>query len=122
MSSNLSILGSVDKPFNFAYIFYLYISVAWIMAIVVTVNEEEIYGMKAMGKPAKIVKGNRVNGFVLNILLNLVSLVIYLGNSKMIEGNKWVSGSNIFRTISGEFFLFDEDLNICDTRSVLLSV
>ncbi|KAL2526415.1 hypothetical protein Adt_11469 [Abeliophyllum distichum] len=83
------------------YIFYLYISVTWIMALVVTVHEEEICGLQALGKSAEIVKGNRLNGFILNIFLNLLSLGIYLSYSMMIQGNKWVSG----RTISGLFLV-----------------
>ncbi|CAI9787433.1 unnamed protein product [Fraxinus pennsylvanica] len=85
MSSDLDILGSAILLGILAYIFYLYISVAWIMAIVVTVHEEEICGIQALGKSAEIVKGNRLNGFILNIFLNLLSLGIYLG-SKMIQG------------------------------------
>lgn len=99
MSSDLAILGSAVLLEILAYIFYLYISVAWIMAIVLAVHEE-IFGIQALGKSAEIVKGNRLNGFMLNIFLNLLSLGIYLG-SNMIRGNTRVSG----QTISGLFLV-----------------
>ncbi|PIN22081.1 hypothetical protein CDL12_05206 [Handroanthus impetiginosus] len=78
-----------------SYIFYLYLSSVWIMSIVVSVVEEDGSGIEALGKSAKIMKGQKIDGFLLNITLHLVSLAVYLC-SKMISGEKyWVWDTKI---------------------------
>ncbi|XP_055824471.1 uncharacterized protein LOC129893002 [Solanum dulcamara] len=71
----------------FAYIFYLYLSVVWVMALVVSIVEEGNYGVKALGKAGKIIKGNEMKGFILNIVFNLLALIIFLVTQIIIK--KW---------------------------------
>lgn len=59
-----------------ASILYLYLFVAWALAVVVSVVED-CYGMEALAKSAALVKGKRVQGFLLNVSLNVVILVIF---------------------------------------------
>ncbi|XP_024959044.1 uncharacterized protein LOC112500016 [Cynara cardunculus var. scolymus] len=56
------------------FTFYLYLSVVWALAVVVSVVEDS-YGLSALGKARELVKGNRGDGFLLNLFLVLVSLV-----------------------------------------------
>ncbi|KAK4431927.1 hypothetical protein Salat_0954800 [Sesamum alatum] len=70
-----------------ASIYYLYLFVAWALAVVVSVVEEGCYGMEALGRSARLVKGKRVHGFLLNVSVNVVVLVIYEAY-RMISGHK----------------------------------
>ncbi|KAI3444081.1 hypothetical protein Pfo_000746 [Paulownia fortunei] len=93
--SKTSILGAAVLFGVVAYIFYLYLSSVWIMSLVVSVVDQESCGIEALGKSAEIMKGQKMNGFLLNIVFNLVSLGVYLG-SKMIRGEKyWISDEKI---------------------------
>ncbi|KZV27408.1 hypothetical protein F511_02517 [Dorcoceras hygrometricum] len=63
------------------FLFYLYLQVIWSLAVVVSVVEEGYYGMEAMGKASRLVKGQRLKGYMLNLtffLASSVMLVIYL--------------------------------------------
>ncbi|KAK6783669.1 hypothetical protein RDI58_017123 [Solanum bulbocastanum] len=71
----------------FAYIIYLYLSIVWVMALVVSIVEEGNYGVMALGKARKIIKGNEMKGFILNILFNLLALFIFWGTQIIIK--KW---------------------------------
>ncbi|KAK6127020.1 hypothetical protein DH2020_039236 [Rehmannia glutinosa] len=51
-----SLLGIV------AFVFYLYLSVSWALAIVVSVVEESCYGIEALEKAGALVKGKRLIG------------------------------------------------------------
>nr|XP_016470361.1 PREDICTED: uncharacterized protein LOC107792639 [Nicotiana tabacum] len=62
-----------------SYIIYLYISIVWVLALVVSAVEEGCYGIMALGKAGKIIKGNEMKGFILNILFNLLALMIFQG-------------------------------------------
>lgn len=103
-SKLLSILVYVILFGVFAYIFYLYLSSVWIMSLVVSIIDEESCGTEALGKSAVIMKGQKWNGFLLNIVLNLVSLGVYLG-SKMVRSEKicglvLVNGSCLVRIVT----------------------
>ncbi|KAK4712915.1 hypothetical protein R3W88_018822 [Solanum pinnatisectum] len=69
----------------FAYIIYLYLSMVWVMALVVSIVEEGNYGVMALGKARKIIKGNEMKGFILNILFNLLALFIFWGTQIIIK-------------------------------------
>ncbi|PWA75663.1 hypothetical protein CTI12_AA240190 [Artemisia annua] len=56
--------------------FNLYLSVVWSLAVVVSVVEDT-YGLSALGKAREVMKGNRVHGFLLNLLYMLVLTVIF---------------------------------------------
>ncbi|KAG9148350.1 hypothetical protein Leryth_012291 [Lithospermum erythrorhizon] len=85
-----------------AYIIYLYLSVVWIVGIVVSVVEEDCYGFEALGKAGKIVKGNRLVGLVYNVLLNLVTLVfvVFVQESRIITGHNLVLNKKVFLFIT----------------------
>ncbi|KAM7472849.1 hypothetical protein LguiA_011032 [Lonicera macranthoides] len=63
-----SIIGSV---------FILHASVVWVLAFVIAVVEEDCYGIEALTKAKELVKGRRVDGFVLNFMFNLFLLIIF---------------------------------------------
>ncbi|GLU09107.1 hypothetical protein SLE2022_259830 [Rubroshorea leprosula] len=58
-------------------IFYAYIAVVWDLSFVVSVFEEKS-GIEALGKAANIVKGMQLQGFVLNLGIMVLSLVLSL--------------------------------------------
>ncbi|KAI3811374.1 hypothetical protein L1987_21095 [Smallanthus sonchifolius] len=62
---------------------YLYFSVVWVLSLVVSVLEE-CSGIEALGKAARLVKGKKLDGFLLNILVNLLSYPFFQGLSKLI--------------------------------------
>ncbi|XVF47743.1 hypothetical protein PTKIN_Ptkin03bG0135400 [Pterospermum kingtungense] len=58
-----------------ATVFYTYLSVVWDLALVVSVLEDK-FGIEALGKAAQIVKGMKLQGFILNLLLTILSLIL----------------------------------------------
>ncbi|KAL3535309.1 hypothetical protein ACH5RR_003770 [Cinchona calisaya] len=72
-----------------AYVFSLYLSVVWVMALVISVIEENCYGIKALGKAEALVKGKKLDGFIINIGFNLISLILFQGFRSII-GEKWM--------------------------------
>ncbi|KAL0334163.1 UNVERIFIED_CONTAM: hypothetical protein Sangu_1572500 [Sesamum angustifolium] len=78
-----------------ATIFYLYLFVAWALAVVVSVVEEGCYGMEALGKPAALVKGKRVQGFLLDVSFNVVVSAI-LAAYRMILGHKGLMNPTMY--------------------------
>ncbi|XP_015081187.2 uncharacterized protein LOC107024716 [Solanum pennellii] len=88
-----------------AYIIYLYLSIVWVMALVVSIVEEGNYGVMALGKARKIIKGNEMKGFILNIVFNLLALIIFWGTQIIIK--KWsVNKKNsMFILVSGSCLL-----------------
>ncbi|KAL0316586.1 UNVERIFIED_CONTAM: hypothetical protein Sradi_5536800 [Sesamum radiatum] len=75
-------------------IFYLYLFVAWGLAVVVSVVEG-CYGMEALAKSAALVKGKRVHGFLLNVSVNIVLLVIYEAY-RVIFGHKGLMNTTMY--------------------------
>ncbi|KAJ0014750.1 hypothetical protein Pint_21026 [Pistacia integerrima] len=61
-----------------ASVVYIYLEVTWSLGFIVSVLEEKS-GSEAIGKAAKIVKGRRLHGFLLNLVFRILSLVIYVG-------------------------------------------
>ncbi|KAJ9548554.1 hypothetical protein OSB04_021097 [Centaurea solstitialis] len=55
---------------------YLYFSVVWLMSLVISVLEE-CSGIEALGKAGKLVKGNKLEGFSLNLMFNLIAYVFF---------------------------------------------
>ncbi|KAK6151484.1 hypothetical protein DH2020_014119 [Rehmannia glutinosa] len=78
-----------------AFVFYLYLSVSWALAIVVSVVEESCYGIEALGKAGALVKGKRLIGFLLNVCFVLVTLIVFLGYM-IILGKKWLGNPIIY--------------------------
>ncbi|KAA8535467.1 hypothetical protein F0562_030470, partial [Nyssa sinensis] len=80
---------AADHPFAVKYIFiifiilatllYLYLSVVWILALVISVTEENCYGIEALGKAGVLIKGHRLNGFALNFLSILLIFIVFPG-------------------------------------------
>ncbi|KDP34246.1 hypothetical protein JCGZ_07817 [Jatropha curcas] len=71
---------------SLASIFYIYLSVTWTLAIVVSVAEQ-IRGLEALGKAAQLVKGMKRQGFLLNLVFSTFSLIITQG-TKLISSSK----------------------------------
>ncbi|GMN20755.1 hypothetical protein TIFTF001_043162 [Ficus carica] len=57
-------------------IFYLYISVVWTLAIVISVLEEKS-GIKALGKAAELVKGMKIKGFCIKLLFGILFYIVF---------------------------------------------
>lgn len=62
----------------FATAFYLYISVFLMLGLVISVIEENCYGFEALGKAGQLVKGKKLDGFMLNFLLALFSGIVFV--------------------------------------------
>ncbi|KAG5594415.1 hypothetical protein H5410_035647 [Solanum commersonii] len=62
------------------------------MALVVSIVEEGNHGVMVLRKAGKIIKGNEMKGFILNIVFNLLALIIYLGTQIIIK--KWTFYKN----------------------------
>ncbi|XVE63427.1 hypothetical protein DITRI_Ditri07aG0019800 [Diplodiscus trichospermus] len=56
-------------------VFYTYLSVVWDLALVVSIVEGKM-GIEALGKAAQIVKAMKLQGFILNLLLTIISLIL----------------------------------------------
>lgn len=61
-----------------SFLFFLYLSVVWKLALVISVIEEDCYGIKSIAKAGRLIKGNRLNGLMLNILFSIISSLLYL--------------------------------------------
>lgn len=57
-------------------IFSIYLSVIWTLSLVVSVLDETCYGVEALGKAAKLVKGQKLHGFTLSFLSTIVTIVV----------------------------------------------
>ncbi|KAL3362712.1 hypothetical protein AABB24_012162 [Solanum stoloniferum] len=73
-----------------SFIFFLYLSIVWILALLISVIEEDCYGIKAIEKAGRFIKGNGLNGFMLNILFSIISSLLYLCYLKINKPNKGV--------------------------------
>lgn len=64
----------------FAYsVFYIYMTVFWNLALVISVLEENYYGIEALRMGAKIVQGMGLQGFLVNVLITILCLSVLLG-------------------------------------------
>lgn len=54
----------------------IYLGAIWKLGIVVSVVEERYGGMKALGRAEELIKGRKLQGFILNLLLSLFYWVI----------------------------------------------
>lgn len=97
MSANKATMSAAILLGIFACVYYLYLAVIWIFAVVVSIVEES-FGMKALGKAAAIIKGRRLHGFMLMVCFNfLVFTVIQVW--WMILGNKGLENLTIYGLI-----------------------
>ncbi|KAF7153633.1 hypothetical protein RHSIM_Rhsim01G0010300 [Rhododendron simsii] len=74
----------------FSCIFYTYVAVIWEMALVISVIEKSCYGLGAFGKAEGLVKGKRLHGFTLSLLLIIV-LEIFNMSFKVRQSQQSVS-------------------------------
>ncbi|KAI5675546.1 hypothetical protein M9H77_06496 [Catharanthus roseus] len=89
ISSTMTNLSLAILMGIFAYFFYLYLSVSWILAIVISMIEEDCFGIEALGKAGKIVKGKRHHGFIINIIFAVLSAILFQG-FRIMRGYKWL--------------------------------
>ncbi|KAL3535313.1 hypothetical protein ACH5RR_003774 [Cinchona calisaya] len=71
-----------------ACILFLYLSVAWVLGSVISVIEENCYGIEAMKKAGRLIEGKRIQGFILNIMFNF-SLLAVVGFG-ILRDHKWL--------------------------------
>ncbi|XP_051127261.1 uncharacterized protein LOC127248781 [Andrographis paniculata] len=74
-----------------AYIFLLYLNVPWLLAIVISVAEENYSGLEALGKASTLIKGKRVHGFLINVSYCVFSMVVVGGCKMILLRNRWLS-------------------------------
>ncbi|PIM98943.1 hypothetical protein CDL12_04223 [Handroanthus impetiginosus] len=58
-------------------VYQLYLSVVWVLSFVVSIVEEGYQGKEALEKAEKLVKGQRLHGFMLNLFFNLLVLISF---------------------------------------------
>lgn len=78
-----------------AYAFYLFLNVDLILALVVSVMEEKNYGILALGKAGMLIKEKRLQGFILNVFLALMNLVLSF-MFKTVLGKKGMANQRVF--------------------------
>ncbi|KAL3532916.1 hypothetical protein ACH5RR_006437 [Cinchona calisaya] len=80
------------------YMWYLYFSMVWILGIVISVIEENCNGIEALGKAGKLIKGKRIQGYIMNIILVMISVLVVLLIQGFggIRGHKWPVNDTIF--------------------------
>ncbi|KAL6012303.1 hypothetical protein ACLOJK_002783 [Asimina triloba] len=55
-----------------------YLSTIWMLGLVISVVEEDCYAMRALEKAGQIIKGRKLQGFLLMLLLYIMAVAIYL--------------------------------------------
>lgn len=71
------------KAFSYAIfgmflISVMYLSIVWTLAMVITVVENNCFGMEALGTAARLIKGKKIQGFALNFVFVLAVLIIQI--------------------------------------------
>ncbi|KAL8488761.1 hypothetical protein ACS0TY_024419 [Phlomoides rotata] len=69
--------------------FLLYDSVPRVLSIVVSVVEEKFEGSEALEKAEELIQGQRHHGFMINVFINLLALIILLGFWLVLRGELW---------------------------------
>ncbi|KAA8522793.1 hypothetical protein F0562_009216 [Nyssa sinensis] len=64
---------------------YLYVSSVWMLSLVVSVVEDDCSGLKAIDRAGELMKGKRLRGSVLMLLLILTGGIIYIASSIMMK-------------------------------------
>ncbi|XP_052198369.1 uncharacterized protein LOC127805656 [Diospyros lotus] len=57
-------------------ILWIYLSVVWILAVVISVIKEGCYGMEALGKAQKLAKGKQLQGFALSCVFVILPMIV----------------------------------------------
>ncbi|PSS21064.1 Potassium/sodium hyperpolarization-activated cyclic nucleotide-gated channel 1 like [Actinidia chinensis var. chinensis] len=86
-----------DRPFALKFVSilfgivaslsWIYLSVVWLLGLVVSVIEESCYGIEALGRAGGLVKGKRLHGFALNFLFAMASVLVFEGCRMIIDRN-----------------------------------
>ncbi|WCJ42426.1 hypothetical protein M5689_023235 [Euphorbia peplus] len=66
-------------------ILYLYLDIKWYLALVISAVEQT-KGMEAIRKAGAILKGMRLKGFLINLLLSVIAMVLSFGMSMISPG------------------------------------
>ncbi|KAL8493199.1 hypothetical protein ACS0TY_024424 [Phlomoides rotata] len=79
--------------------FLIYDSVPTVLSSVVSVVEEKFEGSEALKKAEELIQGQRHHGFMINVFINLLGLIILLGFWLVLRGELWsvnVMGFGLF--------------------------
>lgn len=79
-----------------ASLFLMYLDVEWILALVVSLMEENNYGILGLGRAGVLIsrtEGKKVQGFILNLFFYVLSLIFSTGFIA-IFGKKVITGKN----------------------------
>lgn len=77
-------------------IFYMYLDVEWILAFVVSLTEENNYGILGLGRAGVLItrtEGKKVQGFILNLFFYVLSSILSAG-FVAVFGKKVIMGKN----------------------------
>ncbi|XP_058113319.1 uncharacterized protein LOC131256444 [Magnolia sinica] len=60
---------------------YIFLNAVWMVSIVVSVVDEDCYGMAALAEAGEIIRGRRIQGFVLMLLAIALSVAFFMASS-----------------------------------------
>ncbi|KAL7224583.1 hypothetical protein ACSBR1_025952 [Camellia fascicularis] len=66
---------------------YIYVDAVWMLSLVVSVLEDDSCGLKAIVRAGELMKGKRVKGCVINLLLVTTSVIVGITFIKMTNSN-----------------------------------
>lgn len=57
---------------------YLYLAAVWTLGLIISIVEDDCYGLAALSKAGELIRGRKVQGFVLMLLLTVIAVALYL--------------------------------------------
>ncbi|KAG6760583.1 hypothetical protein POTOM_037106 [Populus tomentosa] len=63
---------------NLATLFYLYLDASWTLALVISVLENDSCGTKGLKRSEKLIRGRKIQGFLLMFILTVLVVPIYV--------------------------------------------
>lgn len=60
-----------------ALVVYLYLAAVWTLGLIISIIEDDCYGLVALSKAGELIRGRKVQGFLLMLFLTVIALVLY---------------------------------------------
>lgn len=57
---------------------YLYLAAVWTLGLIISIIEDDCYGLVALLKAGELIRGRKVQGFVLMLFLTVIALALYV--------------------------------------------
>ncbi|KAJ8617222.1 hypothetical protein MRB53_013408 [Persea americana] len=61
-----------------ALVVYLYLAAVWTLGLIIAIIEDDCYGLVALSKAGELIRGRKVQGFVLMLFLTVIALALYV--------------------------------------------